>query len=1183
MEIRERRAMETSPQSFDVCVVCALPEEARAFLEILQQHCEGAFEEHVSSRYHYSSRFATIKNNKGELLNLHISWLPRYGPQEMTLHLSRVLEECQPRVAIMTGICAGDAQQVQLGDLVVAERTFTYDNGKFTLDEQGRSVDLHDTLTYQLDANILQFLGLFDDWKPLVTRLKRPSYPPGQHKRRKIACYIKAMASGSAVRADHPFEVVRAPVRGTVAIDMEGAAFGLVMSRHTQIPWLVVKGVCDYADQNKNNAYHDYAARASALYALSFIRAFVTRERLPRPDRPSPSSRVGPPEVWNVPYYRNPYFTGRDELLDQLDELLAPFEQAATLTSRRVALTQPQAITGLGGIGKTQIAVEYAYRSRDSGRYRHTFWVNAASQETILASFVEIATLLPEFAARNETDQRKLIEAVKHWLEQCKQPWLLIFDNVDHDGDLPAIREYLPQGGSGSVLLTTRASAVGSLATPIEVETMGFVEGALLLLRRAHRVKHTFDLEHMSDEEIDQVHRAGNIVEALDHFPLAIDQAGAYLEETQCSFEEYLDLYQTHRQKLLAERGAQATDYPDSVATTWSLSIQKVQQKRPAAAELLQLCSFLAPDSIPEELITDGAAYWPALLQQAATDPFAFQQMMKELLKYSLVKRLVEDRTLSIHRLVQAMQRDRMDGEVQRQWVERVIRAVNKVFPDLPQDMASWQQCLRYLNQAQVCYELIERYGLTLVEAADVLHRTSLYLGEHALYAEAEPLSQRAIVICERTLGPDHPDVAANLNNLAGLYQSQGKYAEAEPLYQRALAIDEQVLGPDHPDVAANLNNLASLYRGQGKYAEAEPLYQRALTIYEQQLGTEHLDTATALNNLASFYESQGKYAEAEPLYQRALTIYEQQLGTEHPDTARCLNNLAEFYSTQGKYEQAGSLMQQALAIRKRHLEANHPDIAQSLNNLAGIYVFQGKYEQAEPLFQEALSIRKRILGLRHPDTAQTLNNLAEVYRVQNEIELAMPLCQEALVIRKQTLGSDHVDTAQSMHTLAMLYESQGEYERAELLMQQVLKVYQKKLGPDHPDVAVCLNDMSALYYAQGKYEQTELLIHQALAIQEQQLGAEHPNMAAWLKNLADLYRSQGKYTEAEPLYQRALAISKQQLGTEHPQTHQMMSNYLTLLSEIYTGGDLEALLQLLAQGEQDDDKDEGNTEKASS
>ena len=262
---------------------------------------------------------------------------------------------------------------------------------------------------------------------------------------------------------------------------------------------------------------------------------------------------------------------------------------------------------------------------------------------------MEIAALLPAFAARSETDQQNLIEAVKRWLEHCEQSWLLIFDNVDHDEDLP-------QRGSGGVLLTTRASAVGSLATPVEVDTMGFVEGSLLLLRRAHRVKPAFDLERLSDEEIDQIHRAGNIVEVLDHFPLALDQAGAYIEETQCSFEEYLGLYQVHRQQLLAERGRPATEYPDSVATTWSLSFHKVQQKSPATAELLQLCSFLAPDRIPEELITDGAAHWPALLQQAASDPFAFQQMMKELLKYSLVNRLVEDRTLSVHRLVQAVQ-----------------------------------------------------------------------------------------------------------------------------------------------------------------------------------------------------------------------------------------------------------------------------------------------------------------------------------------------------------------------------------------------------------------------------------------------------------------------------------------------------------------------------------------------
>ncbi len=288
---KQRRAMEESAQLFDVCIVCALPEEARAFLEVVQEPYESALEERISPRYRYSYRSTTLKNDKGELLNLHISWLPRYGPQEMTLHLSHVLEECQPRIAIMTGICAGDAQHVRLGDLVVAERTFTYDTGKFTLDEQGRSVHEHDTMTYQLDANILQFLGLFDKWKPLITTLERPPSPPEQRKehdiqmpkeRREITCHLKAMASGSAVRADHPFKDVRVPVRGAVAIDMEGAAFGSVMSHHPLIRWLVVKSVCDYADQNKNDVYHDYAARASALYALSFIRAYVTHERLPR-------------------------------------------------------------------------------------------------------------------------------------------------------------------------------------------------------------------------------------------------------------------------------------------------------------------------------------------------------------------------------------------------------------------------------------------------------------------------------------------------------------------------------------------------------------------------------------------------------------------------------------------------------------------------------------------------------------------------------------------------------------------------------------------------------------------------------------------------------------------------------------------------------------------------------------
>jgi nucleoside phosphorylase len=879
--------MKEHGQSVDVCVVCALPEEARAVLAVLPTHGTGPIEEQTSPRYGYSSRLTTITNDQGEPLTLHLSWLPHYGPAEMTLHLSHVLEEYHPRLAVMTGICAGDAARVQLGDLVVAERTFTYDNGKYTLDEQGRSVHEHDSLTYQLDANLLQFLGLFDAWQPLVARLKRPMSPP-ELRKRKVACHFKAMASGSAVRADQPFEEVRAPVRGTVAIDMEGAAFGLVMSRHPHIPWLIVKGVSDYADQTKNDAYHGFAARASALYALSFLRAYLTAERLPPWEGPSSSSQAGLSKVWNVPFARSPYFTGRDDLLERLDQQLTPTEQKEARETRRAALTQPQAIKGLGGIGKTQIAVEYAYRARSRGRYTHTLWVNAASEETIIASYMEIAQLLPSFVSKNETDQRQLAEAVKRWLEQCEQPWLLIFDNADNADDLPVIQAYFPQGGKGSILLTTRASAVGSLAASIEVGTMGLMEGAQLLLRRAQRQ------DHASDEAIND---AINVVIALDHFPLAIDQAGAYIEETGCDLDDYLQLYHTHRKELLARRGLQTTNYPDSVATTWSLSFQKVEQQSPAAGELLRLCAFLAPDRIPEEFIIDCAAQWSSPLQQAAVDRFTFNQMIEELLKFSLVKRLAEAHMLSIHRLVQAVLVDTMELETQRHWAERVVRAVNQVFPVSPEDLATWPQCLRYLDQAQTCDDLIRQYLFSFTEAAGLLQRTATYLTEHASYNVAEPLYQRALAIWEQRLGPQRSEAASALNGLATLYREQGKYAEAEPLYLQALCLWEQDLGLEHPRVAYALHGLALQYRMQGRYAEAEPLYQRALAIWEKNLGPEHPQVAYPLAELETLYREQGKSAQAELFHQRKLRIWDQCLGPEQPEVAYSLNGLATLYN----------------------------------------------------------------------------------------------------------------------------------------------------------------------------------------------------------------------------------------------------------------------------------------------
>ena len=264
-------------------------------------------------------------------------------------------------------------------------------------------------------------------------------------------------------------------------------------------------------------------------------------------------------------------------------------------------------------------------------------------------------------------------------------------------------------------------------------------------------------------------------------------------------------------------------------------------------------------------------------------------------------------------------------------------------------------------------------------------------------------------------------DFALTLNNLAYLYNLQGRYDQAEPLYLQALELRKRLLGEEHPNVAASLNNLAELYRTQGRYAEAEPLYLQALELSKRLLGEEHPNVASSLNNLALLYESQGRYDQAEPLYLQALELRKRLLGEEHPNVAVSLNNLAGLYRTQGRYAEAEPLYLQALELSQRLLGEDHPQVAASLNNLAGLYKSQGRYDQAEPLYLQALELRKRLLGEDHPDVAASLNNLAGLYKSQGCYDQAEPLYLQALKILERVLGDDHPNTKACRENLAIL------------------------------------------------------------------------------------------------------------------------------------------------------------------
>ncbi|MCS5691713.1 tetratricopeptide repeat protein, partial [Cyanobium sp. FGCU-6] len=360
-------------------------------------------------------------------------------------------------------------------------------------------------------------------------------------------------------------------------------------------------------------------------------------------------------------------------------------------------------------------------------------------------------------------------------------------------------------------------------------------------------------------------------------------------------------------------------------------------------------------------------------------------------------------------------------------------------------------------------------------------------------YAKAEPLYRRALAISEKTQGPDHPETANILNNLALLYDNQGAYAKAEVLYRRALAIREEALGPDHPATATSLNNLAALYDNQGAFAKAEPLYLRALAINERALGPDHPATATSLNNLAFLYDSQGAYDKAEPLYRRALAIRETALGPEHPDTANSLNNLAALYRSQGAYAKAEPLYQRALAIREKALGPDHPMTATSLSNLAELYNNQGAYAKAEPLIRRALAITEKALGPDHPATANSLSILAGLLLSQGLDAEAEPLYRRTLAIRERTLGPDHPETARSLNSLAVLFQGRGAYTKAEPLYIRALAISEKTRGADHPDSATILSSLAVLYESQGMNAKAEPLLRRGIGIQSRFLQGQLP------------------------------------------------------------------------------------------
>jgi tetratricopeptide (TPR) repeat protein len=686
---------------------------------------------------------------------------------------------------------------------------------------------------------------------------------------------------------------------------------------------------------------------------------------------------------------------------------------------------------GLGGVGKTQLALRYlTQRRRDYPD--GCFWLRADRATTLVGDLASLSwRITPPLPEREETAQERQVEAVLRWLREHAS-WLLVLDNLDQPAQ-DAVRHWLPPGLTGHMIVTSRSRPGGAR---LGLEPLPLEIAASFLLERTGQA---------------DAAAARAIGEALGGLPLALEQAAAYLTENDWhSLADYAQAMRTRMAALLRE--GKPDDYPLPVASTWDVSFQRLEQEQPEAADLLRLCAFLAPDDIPLSALRTAAGELPDRVREVLEDEVGLDHALAVLRRYSLLERRGDG--LRVHRLVQWVVRESLGAAQAVQWLDAAVRLLAAVMPGQVQDPEQWPRCARLLPHAQAVLGLMDDRVVQPEVTAWLLDRIATYLQLRGEYALAIPLFERALAFTELVRGPDDPDTGGILNNLAGLLQDRGRLVEAGRLYERALAISERVLGPDHPNTVLSLGNLASLLIDRRDLAGAGRLYERALAIRERTLGPDHPDTAMSLDNLAGLRREQGELVEAGRLYERALAIRVRLLGADHPDTARSFSNLARLLQTQGDLAAARLLYERALAVDEAVYGPDHPEVASNLNNLASLLQNQGELAEAGRLYERALAIRERVLGPDHPDTALSLNNLGVLLYARSDDAAARARFERALAIRENVLGPDHRETADSLHSLATVFLTQGDLAVAGPLFARALSIRERVLGPDHPDTA---------------------------------------------------------------------------------------------------------------------------------
>jgi tetratricopeptide (TPR) repeat protein len=779
-------------------------------------------------------------------------------------------------------------------------------------------------------------------------------------------------------------------------------------------------------------------------------------------------------------------------------------------------------------VGKTTLAVEYAYRHRS--QFDTVWWVRAEQPVTLLGDLAELGAAVG-LAEAGQPDQQLAVAGVRRWLADHDR-WLLILDNAGAPEGPSGLRaplgrlvDLLPQVIHGQVLVTSRDARWEHHATLAELQVFRPEEAVAFLLTRSGS----------SDQAT-----AAKVAQLLGFLPLALEQAGAYVRETQISLGAYQARLQRSPLAVLRRGAPRDRDPADTVATTWQLSLEQVSAV-PGATALLELCAFLAPDDIPRTLLErlSGLAELPAGLAVLA-DAMALDEAIGGLRRFGLLKASPE--VVAVHRLVQQVIRDRLDPERRHRLVAVALRLLQAAFPNAHDDPDAWPAYAELLPHALTATDHASSVAADPDATARLLNQAGSYPWGRIELWQRRQLLERALAIREARLGPDHLDVAQSLNDLGGVLRELGELPAALDVHRRALAIRQARLGPDHLDVADSVASLAVVAGNLGDLPTARAAHERALAIREAGLGPSHPRVAQSLSPLGNVLRELGDLPAARKALERALAIREARHGPDDPRVANSLAVLGFVLHDLGELPAARDAHQRALAIRETRLGPAHRDTAYSLTNLGAVLRELGDLEHARPLLEQALAIFEARLGPDNPDVAMGLDNLGLLLADLGELAAARDAFARALSICQTRLGADHPDTARSLSNLALVLRAQGDLDGARGLLERALSIREARLGADHPDTAHSLSNLANVLADQGDLERARTLHERVLAIREARLGANHPHTASSLNDLAEVLLAQGNLDAARRLHERALAIYQTRLGADHPDTADSLS-----------------------------------------